>query len=265
MQCPVVGELVLESPLVIPETGAVELQVLVGPAQESGHRTIGVYSRLQTASAPELPWIGHATGTVRPSDEIAAATADGGAWPPTGAVALTVGDPYDAMAAAGYDYGSAFRGLGQIWRHGDDVLAEVALPESATADAAEFGLHPALLDAALHAMIATGTVGPTESGKIRLPFAWEGVCLHAVGASSLRVRLTPVGADRIGLELTDSAGRPVASAESLALREIPLAALGQRASSSDGGLYEVNWVTVPSPGPIAGHGEWSSWTSLPAA
>ncbi|MEV4208252.1 type I polyketide synthase [Nocardia salmonicida] len=257
VQCPVVGELVLESPLVIPETGAVELQVLVGPAQESGHRTIGVYSRLQTASAPELPWIGHATGTVRPSDEIAAATADGGAWPPTGAVALTVGDPYDAMAAAGYDYGSAFRGLGQIWRHGDDVLAEVALPESATADAAEFGLHPALLDAALHAMIATGTVGPTESGKIRLPFAWEGVCLHAVGASSLRVRLTPVGADRIGLELTDSAGRPVASAESLALREIPLAALGQRASSSDGGLYEVNWVTVPSPGPIAGHGEWS--------
>ncbi|MFD3746318.1 type I polyketide synthase [Nocardia sp. NPDC058633] len=257
VQCPVVGELVLEAPFVIPETGAVELQVLVGPAQESGHRAIGVYSRPQTASAQELPWVAHATGTVRPSDETAVAAADGGAWPPTGAVAVAVGDPYEAMAAAGYDYGPAFRGLGQIWRHGDDVLAEVTLPESATADAARFGLHPALLDAALHAMIVTGTVGPTESGRIRLPFAWEGVCLHAVGASSLRVRLTPTGTDRVGLELSDSAGRPVAGAQSLALREIPLSALGQRASSSDGGLYEVNWVTVPAPESVAGHSEWS--------
>ncbi|MFC8383321.1 type I polyketide synthase [Nocardia sp. NPDC057272] len=255
VQCPTVGELVLEAPLVIPETGAVELQVLVGPAEESGHRTVGVYSRLQTASVEELPWSGHATGTLQPLDEVAA-SADG-AWPPAGAVAVAVGDPYEAMAAVGYDYGSAFRGLGQIWRHGDEILAEVALPESAAGEAAEFGLHPALLDAALHAMIATGTVGPTESGKIRLPFAWEGVSLHAVGASSLRVRLTPVGTDRIGLELTDSAGRPVASARSLALREISLEALGQRPASSDGGLYEMNWVTVPSPEPIAEQGEWS--------
>ncbi|MGW6118091.1 type I polyketide synthase [Nocardia sp. NPDC055165] len=255
VQCPTVGELVLEAPLVIPETGAVELQVLVGPAEESGYRTVGVYSRLQTASVEELPWTGHATGTVQPSDDIAVPA--GGAWPPVGAVAVAVGDPYEAMAAVGYDYGSAFRGLRQIWRHGDEVFAEVALPESAIGEAAEFGLHPALLDAALHAMIATGTVGPTESGKIRLPFAWEGVSLHAVGASSLRVRLTPVGTDRIGLELTDSAGRPVASARSLALREISLEALGQRPASSDGGLYEMNWVTLPSPEPTAGPGEWS--------
>ncbi|MFG2442893.1 type I polyketide synthase [Nocardia fluminea] len=255
VQCPVVGELVLEAPLVIPETGAVELQVLVGPAQESGHRAIGVYSRPQTASAEELPWTGHATGTVQPWDEIPAAAE--GAWPPVGAVAMALGDPYDAMAAVGYDYGADFRGLGRIWRHGDDVLAEVALPESATAQAGEFGLHPALLDAALHAMIATGTVGPTESGKIRLPFAWEGVSLHAVGATSLRVRLTPAGTDRIGLELTDSAGRPVAGARSLALREIPLEALGQRSVSSDGGLYEMNWVAIPSPELDAGQGEWS--------
>ncbi|MGW4636443.1 type I polyketide synthase [Nocardia sp. NPDC004415] len=254
-QCPIVGELVLEAPLVIPEDGAVELQVLVGPARESGHRTIGMYSRLQTAATEERPWTGHATGTVRPADEIAVAA--GGTWPPTGAVPVAIGDPYEAMSAAGYDYGAVFRGLGQIWRHGEDVLAEVTLPESATGEAAEFGLHPALLDAALHAMIVTGTVGPTESGRIRLPFAWEGVSLHAVGASSLRVRLTPVGTDRIGLELSDSAGQPVASVQSLALREIPLAALGQRQVPSDGGLYELSWVTVPSSEHRGGQGEWA--------
>ncbi|MFD3705353.1 type I polyketide synthase [Nocardia sp. NPDC058658] len=260
VDCPVVGELVLESPLVLPESGAVELQVVAGPAQDSGHRTFGVYSRLQTASGEELPWIGHATGTLQPANETVSSP-NAGSWPPAGAVAVALGDPYDAMAAVGYHYGSAFRGLGQVWRHGDDVLAEVALPESDAADAADFGLHPALLDAALHAMIATGTVGPTDSGKIRLPFAWEGVSLHAVGATSLRVRLTPVGTDRIRLELSDSTGRPVAEAESLALREIPLEALGQRPSSSDGRLYEMNWVTVPSVEPVVGQGEWTQLTS----
>ena len=34
---------------------------------------------------------------------------------------------------------------------GPDVFAEVALPAGAAEEAALFGLHPALLDAALHA------------------------------------------------------------------------------------------------------------------
>ncbi|MCZ1006275.1 polyketide synthase dehydratase domain-containing protein [Streptomyces lydicus] len=38
---------------------------------------------------------------------------------------------YEALAAAGYAYGPAFRGLHAAWRHGDEVYAEVALPESA--------------------------------------------------------------------------------------------------------------------------------------
>ncbi|WP_181699722.1 type I polyketide synthase [Nocardia sp. GTS18] len=254
VQCPVVGELALESPLVIPDTGAVDVQVQVGPAEQSGHRTLTVSSRPRTTSAQELPWTGHATGTLQPAEAVASETK--GPWPPVGAVLVTTHDPYDAMATAGYEYGPAFRGLGRIWRHGEEVLAEVALPESAAADATDFGLHPALLDAALHAMIATGTVGPTESGAVKLPFAWEGVALHAVGASSLRVRLTPVGTDRIRLEVSDTAGKPVATAQSLALRAIPSAALGRR-PASDGGLYEVNWVGVAAPEPDAAQGNWA--------
>ena len=254
VDCPEVGELVLEAPLVLPEPGAVEIQVLVGAARESGERTLGVYSRPQTSTGSDLPWTCHATGTVRAATDPAAAAT--GAWPPPGAVAVALGDPYEAMAAAGYDYGSAFRGLGRIWRHGAEVLAEVALPETDAGAAGQFGLHPALLDAALHAMIATGTVGPTESGTVRLPFAWEGVSLFAVGAAELRVRLTPAGTDRIALELTDTTGRPVARAESLALREISLDLLEQRPSATDGGLFELNWVTVPAPDAIGDDGEW---------
>ena len=50
-----------------------------------------------------------------------------------------------------------------------------------------FGIHPVLLDAALHAMGVAGGQAQTV-----LPFSWQGVCLHAAGASWARVRIAPV-------------------------------------------------------------------------
>ena len=82
-------------------------------------------------------------------------------------------------------------------------------------EAAAFGLHPALLDAALHALAFAGL---TERG---LPFSWQNVTLHASGASSVRVRLSPVGDDAVSIELADPAGAPVASIETLVLRAAP--------------------------------------------
>ncbi|RDI46437.1 type I polyketide synthase [Nocardia mexicana] len=260
--CPVVGELVLEAPLVLLESGAVELQVAVGGSQESGQRSVSVFSRPQAAAdADEEPaWVRHATGTLQESDDVHAAVLAAGPWPPAGAVPVPrADDPYEAMAAAGYDYGPCFRGLGRTWRLGDSILAEVRLPEAGRADATRFGLHPALLDAALHALIATGTAGLTESGQVRLPFAWEGVSLHAVGASELRVLMTPSGPDRVGVELTDASGGLVARAESLALRAVSLDALRARPSVADQGLFELTWVAVPPPTePNTQRAQWSS-------
>ncbi|WP_234316982.1 polyketide synthase dehydratase domain-containing protein, partial [Streptomyces sp. NRRL S-15] len=65
------------------------------------------------------------------------------------------------------------------WRRGDDLFAEVALREGV--DVQGFGIHPALLDAALHGLGLVGGQGDVP----RLPFAWSGVSLHAVGASVL--------------------------------------------------------------------------------
>ena len=48
-----------------------------------------------------------------------------------GAVPADAGACTTALAAAGYGYGPAFRGLRAAWRRGEDVFAEVALPEEA--------------------------------------------------------------------------------------------------------------------------------------
>ena len=149
------------------------------------------------------------------------------------------------LAAGGYGYGPAFRGLRAAWRRGQDIFAEVALPDDAAADAGSFGVHPALLDAALHAAGLAGAAA--GSGEVWLPFAWTGVSLHAAGASALRVRLRQAADGGLSVAAADGAGVPVVSVASLVVRPV---AAGQLAAAGGGladALFAVEWVPVPVP------------------
>jgi acyl carrier protein len=53
-----------------------------------------------------------------------------------------------------------------------------------------------------------------------LPFSWAGVSLYAIGASTLRVHMTPTGPDAVSLTLEDTTGQPVASIDSVILRPV---------------------------------------------
>ncbi|WP_455567528.1 SDR family NAD(P)-dependent oxidoreductase [Streptomyces antimycoticus] len=237
--CDRLDELTIEAPLVLPERGAVQLQIVVGAPQQAGHRTLELYSRAQDAPA-EMPWIRHAGGVLvagapRPSFDLTA-------WPPPGAEPAEVEGLYEHLAQGGFAYGPMFQGLSAAWLRGDEVFAEVRLPEDRTSEATAFGLHPALLDAALHSTFARA--GGDEQG--RLPFSWNGVSLHAVGADTLRVRLTPAGADGVALELADGTGAPVASVEQLALRPVSAGQLADGPSAAyHESLYRLDWATVP--------------------
>src|SRR5262249_20885045 len=138
-------------------------------------------------------------------------------------------------AAGGYGYGPSFQGLQAVWRRGEEIFAEVALPEEQT-DANQFGLHPALLDAALHAAAAADP-GDVKEGM--LPFAWGGITLHAVGATALRVRLRPSGADGMSLDLADTTGAAVATVGSVVSR--PVTAVSDAGSDA---LWRTEWITV---------------------
>ncbi len=223
-----VEELTLGAPLVLPATGGVRLQVLTGPPDESGACTVTIHSRPEDA-APDRPWTLHASGVLTPG--LPARGEDLTAWPPRGAETVDTEGLYDRLADSGFGYGPVFQGLRKAWRHGDDVYAEVELPENA--DGA-FGLHPALLDAVLHAA-AFLPFAPAANG--RLPFSWRGVSLHAEGARGLRVRLTKTGAESLAITIADSAGRAVATVDSLALREFSPDQLTTRPDA----LYRLTW------------------------
>ncbi|WP_344866773.1 SDR family NAD(P)-dependent oxidoreductase [Planomonospora alba] len=251
--CDRVEELTLEAPLLVPEQGGLQVQVVVGAPGDAGTRPVAVYSRAEEGTDGEdATWVRHAGGLLAPG--AGGETFDLAQWPPAGAEPLPLDGLYDNMAAAGLLYGPAFQGLRRAWRHGGEVFAEVVLPAAQSGEAARFGLHPAVLDAGLHALALTGPGGGDggEAGA-SVPFAWTGVTLHATGASALRVRLSPTGSGGVALRIADMAGAPVASVDALKLR--PITAAGAAAAHGVHGdrLFRTEWTPLPATGaaPVA--------------
>ncbi|MFC4470359.1 polyketide synthase dehydratase domain-containing protein, partial [Streptomyces xiangluensis] len=230
-------DLTVSTPLVVPDTGAVQIQVRVAETDDAGRRAVTVYARPDDA-AGDAPWTQHAAGVL--SDEALRSEWTGAAqWPPAGAEAVETGELYDDLADAGLTYGPLFQGLRGVWRRGAEVFAEVALP--AGTDAGGFGLHPALLDATLHAVAAAGGTGDPA-----LPFSWEGVSLLASGATEVRARLVRRDdRDAVAVDLADADGRPVARVAALVVRPVTSEQLGGASAAADGALFRVDWTEIP--------------------
>ncbi|KUO06721.1 beta-ketoacyl synthase [Streptomyces sp. DSM 15324] len=236
-----VEELTIAAPLVVPERTGRLVQVRVGEPDESDTRTVEVYSRAEDALDTD-PWTLNASGSLSADPEPDTAAPDLTAWPPPNAEAVPMEGFYDRFAEAGFAYGPVFQGLRAVWRRGEEVFAEVGLPDEHDRLAGDFGLHPALLDSALHAMMF---VSLADAGQGRLPFSWSGVSLRASGARSLRVRMVQAGPEAVALQLADPTGGTVAAVESLLLRQVSgdLAARAEADGHRDG-LFQVDWTKV---------------------
>ncbi|MEU6127218.1 KR domain-containing protein, partial [Streptomyces sp. NPDC047123] len=270
--CTTVDELMLQAPLVLPESGGVQVQVAVGAADEQGRREVRVYARPDQEGGAAA-WVCHALGVVS-SEPVGDVAELSGQWPPARAEALDVGDFYGRAEEAGYGYGPAFQGVRGLWRDGQDLLAEIELPERAGPHDG-FGIHPALLDAALHPLML---LDRPEDGQLWLPFAWNGVSLSAERATCIRVRLSPQGDSPerdIRVVIADGTGAPVLAVDSLTLRAADpgrLTAAGRGVGVD--GLYTVDWTplavessdlssAVPASGPAApGTVDGAEWVLL---
>jgi acyl transferase domain-containing protein/NADPH:quinone reductase-like Zn-dependent oxidoreductase/acyl carrier protein len=240
--CPRVDQLVLHAPLIVGERGRVAVQVVVGAWHESGERQVRVYSRIDDGA--DRAWTRNAEGMLAPAQR-SIPSESYKQWPPEGAEPIDVSQAYPELAGRGYEYGPAFRGLRTVWRRGADVFVEAALPEQVKSDAGRFALHPVLLDAILHGIAAGGILA--ESELTRLPFEWEGISLHAVGASRLRARIALVGDDTVAITLIDGGGAVVGRIDSLALLGVPPNRLLMSAVADDA-VHAMDWVTLPPSG-----------------
>ncbi|WP_418952511.1 SDR family NAD(P)-dependent oxidoreductase [Streptomyces albireticuli] len=258
--CATVDELTLEAPLVLHGNGGVQLRVTVGEPDDTGRRSVVIHSRRESAG-PDQEWTRHAVGTLSeeaPEEPVTTASP----WPPLAAEEVDVTALYGELGVAGLEYGPVFQGVRAAWRGDSEVFAEIELAEETRAQAGAFGLHPALLDSALHVIGLGGFAGPGEEqgGGAALPFAWSGVTVRTPGASVLRVRVARAGSGAVGLWLTDEDGAPVASVESLAVRPVS----PEQLAAADGGdegqqsLFRLEWTPAPAAGaPAEERGTWA--------
>ncbi|HZN17104.1 MAG TPA: SDR family NAD(P)-dependent oxidoreductase [Micromonosporaceae bacterium] len=266
---PRLRELALHAPLALPEQDGLQVQVVVELGGE-GESQVRIHSRPEDAAADQ-PWTSHAEGWLTGPAPWDGQTPPGDltVWPPPGAEPVDVAGFYPAIEEAGYRYGPALRGLRAAWRRGEEVFAEVSLAEPLRGDAGRFGVHPALLDAALH---ASAFDVAAEDGQVRQPFTWSEVSVLATGATEARVRLAPSGAEGIRVSVADPTGQPVVEVGALVQRPVDLDQVaGLRARSAD--LYALDWTAAPLAGAYAagdtrpggaepGDGTVSTWAVL---
>ena len=175
---------------------------------------------------------------------------------PPGVEAIDQDSFYGRLADHGFCYGGPFRslrGIGHDPTRPELVYAEVGLP--ADTDVSGYGIHPALLDAALHPLAGAffGAAAEADPVALRLPFAFSGVSLHATAATRLHVQLTCTGVDTFRLHATDPAGAPVITIDALSLRAAPEPLGGPPPVRAQDSVLELAWSPLPDhPCPAAG-------------
>ncbi|WSC96618.1 SDR family NAD(P)-dependent oxidoreductase [Streptomyces sp. NBC_01754] len=245
--CGPVRELVLQAPLILPTAKGVQVQVRVDDPDASGDRPVQVYARVEGTDG----WTLHASGALG-SSGAGTPGFDLEVWPPRNATTVDLAGFYDALAEAGFGYGPAFQGVQAAWRDESGVYADITIPEPIDG----LGIHPALFDAALH---ASGLLAVAGSGP-RLPFAWSGVELFAVGATSLRVAIRPAG-EGISVQAADGAGQPVLTVRSLVSRVVSADQLSA-AGRGDDALFAIGWTALSSGAASDEAVGSSAWTTL---
>ncbi|NLU76699.1 SDR family NAD(P)-dependent oxidoreductase [Streptomyces sp. HNM0575] len=236
--CDRVEDLTVTAPLAFGAHDAVTVQVWVDAPDEEGRRALTVHSR--PAGDDDSPWTRNATCVLR-SAGVQPDTKAPAPWPSEGARPVPLDGWYEELEQAGVACGPVFQGLREVWRRDDEVFAEAELP-APVSDARAYGLHPALLDAALRAYDASG--GGDGTGVV--PVAFDGLTLHASGASVLRVLLTRMGPDTVSVAAFDQDGEPVLTADAV---ETAVPSADQAASAAPAArresLLRLEWTQAP--------------------
>ncbi|MGW3011455.1 type I polyketide synthase [Streptomyces sp. NPDC001219] len=230
-----IEELTVATPLELPQDGTADLRVRVAGEDGDGLRTCRISGRVTGGE-----WTEHATGTLGPGTATPPAPVD---WPPAGATPVALARMYEDLALQGYEHGPAFQGLRAVWRRDGEQFAEAVLPEPEAASAGAYHLHPALLDASLHGLLADAL---GRGGERSQPLRWRGVSLFGTGGrTSLRVHAAPAVDGCLPLTLLDASGEPAGIVESLELRPVAAARPAAPATVARDSLFALGWDPLP--------------------
>ncbi len=234
------------SPLVLPpESGPRRVQLVLDA--DGGEQTrFRVFSRAADA-APDERWALHSSGRIRRVEEAAAPTQplDVAAIRNRCTNVIDVREHYRRMELAGLEYGPSFRAMTSLQQRPGEAISRLELPPATAAEAVHYGLHPAILDAALQTLNGTHW-DVIKIGLTYIPVSLGELRLYAPAGSKVWTYATegPVADDRpvtryADLTITDDEGRVVAEVRDLELRKIAAAGSARRE-------HELSWRAAPA-------------------
>ncbi|MFE3462060.1 acyltransferase domain-containing protein, partial [Nocardiopsis aegyptia] len=138
------------------------------------------------------------------------------------------------------------------WTPLEGESTAIRLTEDLEPDAAGYGIHPVLLDSAVHAFAPD-----TAAGTVAVPTRWTDVRLHAAGATAARVTSAPVGEDSVRIDLVDEDDGLVAGIGSLTWEAVPEERLLPGHVPGGGMLARVDQVPFTGTG-RAGRRTWAA-------
>lgn len=158
---------------------------------------------------------------------------------------LDVAEGYAALRASGIVHGPALRGMREVRRGDDGILARIEVPAGTSTG---WYLNPAILDSALQAALAVGagSGGWRRPDAVAMPFALDEltVCAATPGTVTAVFREVPAGpASKVDVDLYAEDGSTVARLRGYTSRpSSDGAGTGGRTRPADGDLIEVRQV-----------------------
>jgi acyl transferase domain-containing protein len=244
-----------EAALVLPESGDVAVQVVLtrgddGPRFECFARAAESWTRHVSGRLQHAPSQPGSAPTATPHPGAALTTAT-----PHPTAALTTAAPrpgaafYAELAARGLHYGPRCRGVESLAVVDHRVFATLVRPEGSNAPGSV--LHPVLLDAALHALVA---LVPAADARPLVPVGLRRSHLHrAPGASACALaRIVAQDGERIEgeVQILDPDGELLVEIDGLQLQRLA----GARARHDD--RLTLAWRELPAITPTRGPARW---------
>ncbi|MES2668814.1 MAG: type I polyketide synthase [Pseudomonadota bacterium] len=208
-------------PVVVDDAFALTVVLHDNGEDDDGGRWLE-YEILSEGRGSETP---HASGRVRCS-------ADASAADPVDLAAVNraiVGANRDCDAlyarfeALGLRYGPMMQGIAELRSDGDEVIARLRLPGASDA---RFGLHPAMMDAAMQCTVCLLAGLDGEVGAAVMPFAFDDMMVHGGTTDDMWVwvRRSPgapiAGMPSLDIDLLDDQGLPRVSIRGLISRTV---------------------------------------------
>jgi polyketide synthase 12 len=161
---------------------------------------------------------------------------------------VSVSNLYVELKEGGLQYGEAFRCIQQLWKGDSEILAGIKLSKNLHHGIEEYGFHPALLDASLHAIFAAKESREGEKRGIYLPVYIQRFKLHSKPNTKIWSYIRVTEASDANLRgdyfILNEDGTLVAEIQGLTCKYIE-GSRGESANELYRGMYAYTWEKAP--------------------